>query len=109
MREAWHRSRASIYYKLMSKALLPQRETEVKLIPIVIELLYLLSMVWIAMELEGGIYTPSVVFIEYILRLGYIIHCVHMMSCDLVRGAMKPKPLFNPMKARMQYLRRSHG
>ena len=51
----------------MSKALLPQRETEVKLIPIVIELLYLLLMVWIAMELEGGVYTPSVVFIDYIL------------------------------------------
>ena len=73
----------------MSKALLLQRETEVKLLPIVIELLYLLSMVWIAMELDDCIYTPSVVFIECVLQLGYIIHYVHMMSCDLVRGAMK--------------------
>ena len=55
--------------------------------PIVIELLYLLSMVWIAMELEDGVYTPSIVFIEHILRLGYVIHYVHMMSCDLARGA----------------------
>ena len=100
----WVRSMAFILRFIRNQAL-PQRETEVKLHFLVLELYYYLLTAWLIGELLVDQPLSCVGLVEYFLRTCYLIWFVHVLTSDLVRGGQK-LPRFDPMKSHRRYLRR---